>query len=172
MRHAPVVRVTNFLPEEFRAARVAARWSQERLAEQLGVDRTLIAHWESGRRSPDVDVLDASEVLFGVSAGSLRGAPEVAASEGLGAVRLGRSLSQAEVAERLGLSRSGYAGIERGEFRISAVQASRLAEVLGVDVAVVTEAATVNWAKGDGRRGSKLERRRGRRRELAGERAK
>lgn len=160
----PIVRVSRFLPDAFRAARTAAGWSQERLAERVGVDRTLIAHWESGRRSPDLEVLDACEVLFGVMPGSLRADAEVAAEEGLAAVRRGRSLSQLEVAERLGLSRSGYAGIERGESQIPADKAGLLAELLGLDIGVVVTAAKVSWDGGDVRRKTKLQRRRSKRR--------
>lgn len=46
-------------PAERRALREAAGLTQQELATAIGVDRTAIAHWESGRRNPDGKRLDA-----------------------------------------------------------------------------------------------------------------
>jgi transcriptional regulator with XRE-family HTH domain len=46
-------------PAERRALREAAGLTQQELAVAVGVDRTAIAHWESGRRNPDGKRLDA-----------------------------------------------------------------------------------------------------------------
>ncbi|MBE1601301.1 helix-turn-helix transcriptional regulator [Streptomyces stelliscabiei] len=54
------IHVRRSLPEP--ALRVALRkragLTQKELAEILGVDRTAIAHWEAGRRTPDGSRLD------------------------------------------------------------------------------------------------------------------
>ena len=46
-------------PAERRALREAAGLTQRELADTIGVDRTAITHWESGRRNPDGKRLDA-----------------------------------------------------------------------------------------------------------------
>lgn len=46
-------------PDERRALREAAGLTQKELADAVRVDRTAIAHWESGRRNPDGKRLDA-----------------------------------------------------------------------------------------------------------------
>lgn len=46
-------------PEQRAALRKNADLTQRELAEILGVDRTTIAHWESGRHTPNGKLLDA-----------------------------------------------------------------------------------------------------------------
>ncbi|MBY0399568.1 helix-turn-helix domain-containing protein [Myxococcota bacterium] len=69
------------LGEQLRAARLAARWSQEKLAEKAGISRNYVSLLELNRKSPTVDVLLA-----------ICGALDVSAAEIIGAVeRTGRS---------------------------------------------------------------------------------
>ena len=42
-------------------------WSQEELAEQLGVSRQSVSKWESGMSVPDLNKIIAMSALFGVS---------------------------------------------------------------------------------------------------------
>ena len=42
-------------------------WSQEELAEQLGVSRQSVSKWESGASIPDLDKILKLSALFGVS---------------------------------------------------------------------------------------------------------
>lgn len=42
-------------------------WSQEELAEQLGVSRQAVSKWESARSVPDMDKLLAMSRIFGVT---------------------------------------------------------------------------------------------------------
>ncbi|MBO7176014.1 MAG: helix-turn-helix transcriptional regulator, partial [Clostridia bacterium] len=42
-------------------------WSQEELAEQLGVSRQSVSKWESGMSVPDLNKIIAMSELFGVS---------------------------------------------------------------------------------------------------------
>lgn len=46
-------------PAERAALRKRGRLTQKELADIIGVDRTTIAHWESGRHTPDNKRLDA-----------------------------------------------------------------------------------------------------------------
>lgn len=55
------------LHENLQALRKEAGFSQERLAEQLGVSRQAVSKWESGQSTPDLDNLTALSDLFGVS---------------------------------------------------------------------------------------------------------
>ena len=42
-------------------------WSQEELAEQLGVSRQAVSKWESARSVPDMDKLLTMSRIFGVT---------------------------------------------------------------------------------------------------------
>lgn len=42
-------------------------WSQEQLAEQMGVSRQAVSKWESGQALPDLDKILALSQLFGVT---------------------------------------------------------------------------------------------------------
>ena len=54
--------------EKILALRKARGWSQEELAEQIGVTRQAVSRWESGTAKPDADKIIATCDLFGVSA--------------------------------------------------------------------------------------------------------
>ncbi len=45
--------------------------TQEQLAEALGVDNTLVSHWETGLARPTVEMLGPLADAFGVSVGEL-----------------------------------------------------------------------------------------------------
>ena len=54
--------------EKILAMRKARGWSQEELAERIGVTRQAVSRWESGAAKPDADKIIATCDLFGVSA--------------------------------------------------------------------------------------------------------
>ena len=54
--------------EKILALRKARGWSQEELAERIGVTRQAVSRWESGAAKPDADKIIAVCDLFGVSA--------------------------------------------------------------------------------------------------------
>lgn len=54
--------------EKILALRKARGWSQEELAEQVGVTRQAVSRWESGAAKPDADKIITVCDLFGVSA--------------------------------------------------------------------------------------------------------
>ena len=56
------------LGEKILNLRKARGWSQEELAERIGVTRQAVSRWESGAAKPDADKIIAVCDLFGVSA--------------------------------------------------------------------------------------------------------
>ncbi|MBL9124887.1 MAG: helix-turn-helix transcriptional regulator [Planctomycetaceae bacterium] len=44
--------IPEFPPSKVRPIREANGWTQEELAERIGVTRSLVTHWESGIRTP------------------------------------------------------------------------------------------------------------------------
>jgi len=59
------------LGDELRAARVAAGWSQEELADRAGISRNYVSLLERNEKSPTVDVLLAVCRALGVSAADI-----------------------------------------------------------------------------------------------------
>lgn len=59
------------LGDKLRAARLAASWSQEKLADEAGVSRNYVSLLELNRKSPTVDVLLALCHALDVSAASI-----------------------------------------------------------------------------------------------------
>lgn len=59
------------LGDELRAARLAAEWSQEKLADKAGISRNYVSLLELNRKSPTVDVLLAICGALGVSAAEI-----------------------------------------------------------------------------------------------------
>ena len=57
--------------EKIRSLRVDRGWSQEQMAEKLGVSRQAITKWETDAGMPDIENLAAIARLFGVSTDSL-----------------------------------------------------------------------------------------------------
>lgn len=145
MGHAfPAMRVTTFSPAAFKKARAGAGLSQSALAREIGRTRTLIAHWEGGRRAPSwMELGEVAEVL-GVSAEALyeRAAPDP--SGGLRELRRARSLTQREVASWIGLSTARYWAYEQGNAPVSARAEGKLADVFDCTVEAIREASQVS----------------------------
>lgn len=55
------------LAEKITDLRKKAGWSQEELAEQLGVSRQSVSKWEGGQSLPDMDKIVRMSTIFGVS---------------------------------------------------------------------------------------------------------
>ena len=55
------------LAEKITDQRKKAGWSQEELAEQLGVSRQSVSKWEGGQSLPDMDKIVKMSTIFGVS---------------------------------------------------------------------------------------------------------
>ena len=63
------------------------------------------------------------------------------------ALRLGRSLSQSEVAEKLDLSRQSYMAIERGSRELTLPEAKKLQELYGISLEELANATIPNYEK-------------------------
>lgn len=61
------------LPEKILQSRKALGFSQEQLAEQVGVSRQSISKWETGQSAPELDKLVALSRVFGISTDELLG---------------------------------------------------------------------------------------------------
>ena len=57
--------------ERIKELRIEREWSQEQMAERLGVSRQAITKWETGAGAPDIENLMAIAQLFGVTTDSL-----------------------------------------------------------------------------------------------------
>jgi transcriptional regulator with XRE-family HTH domain len=66
---------SNFIPmgylDQLQSLRKKRGLSQERLAEMVGVEQPTIQRWEAGKRSPDLESLDALARALGVRPGAL-----------------------------------------------------------------------------------------------------
>lgn len=125
---------TGFQPAALRQARLAAGLSTEELAGRLGRTRTTVARWEAGSRLPQPSNVQALAAALGVSPEVLVEAPQ-----SLSGLRASRGLSQAQVAEAIGVTQPAYARVESGRSGASYELVVALAELFGVNVDVVGE---------------------------------
>ncbi len=79
--------------DKLQKLRKAKGFSQESLAEKLGVSRQTVAKWESGESLPDLGIAASIAALFGVSLDSMTdygpGSASPPGKYAFGAVRLG-----------------------------------------------------------------------------------
>jgi transcriptional regulator with XRE-family HTH domain len=126
-----------FDPERLRQLRRAAGLTQRELAERAGTDHTTIAKYESRDRIPYVERLAGLARALGVTPAQLTQTGAGTLTE----LRVVAGLTQASVAERAGLVRSRYAGLERGEIAsLDPAVAARLADAFGVSVEEIANA--------------------------------
>lgn len=94
------------LADKIIALRKKAGWSQEELAEQLGVSRQSVSKWEGAQSMPDMEKILGMSRLFGVSTDYLLkeelGEPEFTVGEERTEVR---KVSMEEASDYLALSR-------------------------------------------------------------------
>lgn len=67
--------------ENIRIMREALGWSQERLADAVGVTRPCISQWESGFSAPRMGKVEKLAGVFGVPVSKLVGSSEAAIAE-------------------------------------------------------------------------------------------
>ena len=77
--------------EKLLALRKKQAWSQETLAEKLGVSRQTVAKWEAGESVPDLNMASSMASLFGISLDTLAASSPSSppGKYAFGAVRLG-----------------------------------------------------------------------------------
>jgi transcriptional regulator with XRE-family HTH domain len=134
-----------FDARRLRAARRAARLTQQQLAAQMGVHDTVVVNWEAGRRVPRVDRLRELAKVLGVRPAELTSASEDDGPTSLQQLRVAAGLLQEQLAARAGLTRTKYAALERGEVAsLSDRDAGEMAAVLAVDADEVRTAHAVS----------------------------
>lgn len=125
-----------FSPDVLIDLRRSAGLSQAALARAVGVSAVSVRSWESGRKIPQADALGRLATVFSEALSS-----DVTVADFVDIPESGRTLAdwrvlcaltQAEAANRSGLSPSHYGGLERGESALSAHTASRIAHALGI----------------------------------------
>lgn len=113
---------------------------QKDVAEAVGVDRTTYGKYESGAIEPSFVVLLALAEYFGVSIDCILGreevpdtpAPRGGFQENLALIRRERGLSQEQLADAAGVSRSAIGMWESGHSQPDGLTLVRLASALGV----------------------------------------
>lgn len=130
--------VDGFDPERLRSIRERRRaeagevgkWTQAHVAQLVGVERTYYLLWESGDRTPGPAALVRLAEVLEVAPHELTSLDPAGAS--LRQLRELAGLTQADVAQQLGMSRSGWALYERGARTVDGGLAGRVADVLGL----------------------------------------
>ena len=123
-----------------RQARLDAGYpTQAALAEALGWQgKGPISAYENGARRPDVQTLARIARQLEVDPVDLL---EPGTPLTLEILRIRTGLTQAQLADRLGMSRTWWAAVETGNLALQAEQVDRVADALGVDTAGVFAAA-------------------------------
>jgi transcriptional regulator with XRE-family HTH domain len=127
-----------FSPELLKQHRKAKGWSQKKLADEAGVDRSLVTKLERpGAKAIAASVKKLADALrVGVEA-LIEGMPIT----GLESLRSRKAMSQAEVAGQLGMERTSYAAIENGQIlTLLDSVATKLATLFDVEVRDIQEA--------------------------------
>lgn len=121
--------VERFDPDRLRALRKQRGLSQEKLAGLLGLARGQVVAYENSRTTPRAKAMFAIAQVLDVEVTELLRPGPV----DMPILRLGRNLSQADVADALGVSRPWYQRIEARQARIEVGLLRKLSDVLKVD---------------------------------------
>lgn len=131
--------IQHFSPERFTAVRESSGFTVTRLAQESMVNRQTIHTWEKGTRRPTVELLSMVMAVMGRPVIEVLDLSMEEAT--LHDLRVISGLSRAEVYAELGLSKSGWAMIERGEVVLTGDKVEPLAELFGLTVTIVNRAA-------------------------------
>lgn len=72
---------SKLLGEKIKTARMSHNFTQAVLAEELGVSQSLVNMWESGKRRPDIDMLEALADVFNTTLSYFTDSEDVRASD-------------------------------------------------------------------------------------------
>lgn len=118
--------------EKIKELRADRGWSQEQMAEKLGVSRQAITKWETGGGAPDIENLAAIAQLFGVSTDVLIFGGN---ADGEGAANRFESVTSIDVAEekrydiKVGCARSVVVRASEGEKVVVRLAADAIADL-------------------------------------------
>ena len=122
------------ISQKIRELRGERGWSQEQMAEKLGVSRQAITKWETGGGTPDIENLAAIAQLFGVSTDSLIFGEGAADAGSAGADRF-ESITSVDIAEerhydiKVGCARSVVVSSCEGEKATVRLAADSIADL-------------------------------------------
>ena len=119
--------LTNFRADALRESRIRAGLSQEAVAELVGVSSWTYRQWETGCATPLAGRLQRLADAVGGDVADLVGPPQTLAD-----YRVLAGLSQADLAERIGVSRATVAGWEQGLTPVAAKHHQGLRSVLPI----------------------------------------
>ena len=119
--------LTNFRADALREARIRAGVSQEAVAKLVGVSSWTYGQWETGRATPLAGRLMRLAASVGGDVADLVGPPQTLVD-----YRVLAGLSQADLAERIGVSRATVAGWEQGLTPVAAKHHQALEAVLPI----------------------------------------
>ncbi len=138
-------RLRGFRPERLRAAREAARLTQELLAIHAGISRASIGSWEAGRAAPDprsaVRVADA----LGLNVQQLTAIEDEDAEPA--DFRVWKGLTRPMVEQLCGVTEQSLGLVERFSTRPGPDTVQRLAQLFDVD----RDAYVAAWERGHAR---------------------
>lgn len=135
-------RTPGFAPERMRAARLARKWTQGRLAAEADVSLRSITAWERGLRAPEPPTL-----AIVARALELKPADLMSTTRDLWTLielRVASGLRQQDAAEASGLLPDRLSHLESGYDRLDDKSTLALASVYGVDEATVQDC----WQRG------------------------
>jgi transcriptional regulator with XRE-family HTH domain len=127
---------TDLDADRLKAARRAAGLTQAQLAEQIGVSQGRISAWEQGTRRPDASRLHRLASALDVDVLTLLRKGPVT----LRVLRFRAGFTQEQLAHSLGMPRSTWSAIERGELALPTDDAAALARLLNVETVDVLAA--------------------------------
>lgn len=127
-----------FKPSRLLEARLAKGFSQGELALRASVSSASISAWEVGRTTPQVDRLRRVVQVLGLEMADLIHVPE--AERKLVNLRELTGWTQAQLAQRVGISTPLLAALERGHASLTVDVGERLASELKLPASVVAEA--------------------------------
>ncbi|REK81774.1 helix-turn-helix domain-containing protein [Rhodococcus erythropolis] len=134
--------VRGFRADRLRELRVKAGLTPDDLSVRLGSSRQSVSHWETGRSTPAPPVLKQIAQELDVSISVLVPIPDNRLR--MGDLRVRAGLTQIQAAERLGISPTSLAEIEKGMKPVNDQRVSAIAELYNVETAQVVEV----WERG------------------------
>lgn len=134
--------VRGFRADRLRELRVKAGLTPDDLSVRLGSSRQSVSHWETGRSTPAPPVLKQIAQELDVSISVLVPIPDNRLR--MGDLRVRAGLTQIQAAERLGISPTSLAEIEKGMKPVNDQRVSAIAELYNVGTAQVVEV----WERG------------------------